>query len=1367
MSESSRGETLDRILSLARRLRLVDEGADGSSSGAVDEGVVELLLSLVEPTRGEPSSATAVLTVRAPAAATPSIGSAVELPPYRDAEVINRGGMGVIVQAFDPSTGRDVAIKVLRAGGSDWVRRKFLAEGRVTAQLEHPNIVPIHEIETAPDGQPYFSMKLVRGQSLSARLKVDRPGPEARPGLLSDFLKMCDALSYAHSRGVIHRDLKPANVMLGEFGEVLVMDWGLARVLGRSEADAEPVDARGWDGPEDEAVQATRVGSVIGTLQYMPPEQATGRVDQVDERSDVYALGAILYEILTLEPAFAGSTRAQIQKAVCKGDLVPPGVRAPDRSIPRELEAVVARAMAFRKEDRYPSARALKEDVEAFLAGRFLQAARYTVWQRVAKWARRHRAWAAPAAILALVLAGLGLHAATRPGHLVVDARPTGARVEVAGESWTASGEPVRLRVPPGRHEIRVTLEDHVPAVREEHVDRNESREVAVELAHETGTLTLATDPEGGMVELDGAFHGTPLVGQVLPTGRRTLRVEKRGHYRERVEVDVRAGRDSALEVPLTSAAAWRRAGSDWTPGESAGDVDGDGVDDILYVHFWQVVRVLSGATGATLLERTFPVEAETPSAAIDVDGDGVREWVTALVDAPGAVLAAISLRTARPVWSTARLEVRTQLETGTGKGPGPAIWFAPDLDGDGRSDVFAWLEGPALAAYSTSNGAELWRTAVPAAGVVLGDRDRNGDRRGELLLVAGGVVRSLDGATGGQRWEFAAGGPVPWDLSLPDGGWVLPSADGLVLLDGETGRTTLREASLPTAVPSWQVGPLAIFVFEAGLEAWDLAASRRAWRRSLRLDPGRSRLDGSRIHGVAPDGLSLEAIDPTDGRTAWTWRSDRGPIERMARGPGGLLLVCGAIVTELDEASGTVRWSYAAPAPVSCDPVLADLEGDGSVDVLLGTAAGHWIELGDRGEEAASARLYGAVTALRPFHADGDGLLDCVVESLSGPTVVRGRKTIWQRTFAGSLRAAPVLAGRDPILPATVAGRGEAIVRLDGRTGATLWSAEFGHNMIRPLALADVAGDSGPEVVAWTTGAAMRLLDPGTGAILRDVPVPAGGYADPVAADVDGDGRADLLSLGWWEEGASAAIAGGSFERLWEVRPGGAMWSGASVGDAERDGRLDLWLATTGGDVLCLDARTGEVRWRRRAAGAVRAGVAVGSFEPAGPVVVAVNAYAAPNGALQIHDAATGEPLVSAPGAGGTTSRPVFADVDGDGVQEIVVGTAGAGLVAIDAGGRARWQSPADRIDATPVVADLEGDGRLEVVVGDMAGVLRVVDLATGRVLWSWASGSGQPIEADVALADEDGDGVLDVLVVGKDGTITCLTGRGAMRSR
>lgn len=286
----------------------------------------------------------------------------VALTRYEILETIGRGGMATVYLARDRELQRDVALKVL--GTPDLTPEasaRMLGEARIIARLEHPGIVPVHDVGRLPDGRIYYAMKRVSGRRLDEIVRARAPRAE----LVRIFQRIVEAVAFSHAHGVIHRDLKPENVMVGSFGEVLVMDWGLAKVLSAPEREMPPDGAPARPGE-------TGHGTVLGTPGYMAPEQARGEIASVDERSDIYALGAILYFLLVARPPGSGpadserTTQTLSPPAAATG-VVPP--RQIDKTIPKPLQAIALKALASDRAARYGSAGAMGDDVQAFVDG--------------------------------------------------------------------------------------------------------------------------------------------------------------------------------------------------------------------------------------------------------------------------------------------------------------------------------------------------------------------------------------------------------------------------------------------------------------------------------------------------------------------------------------------------------------------------------------------------------------------------------------------------------------------------------------------------------------------------------------------------------------------------------------------------------------------------------------------------------------------------------------------------------------------------------------------------------------------------------------------------------------------------------------
>lgn len=331
---------------------------------------------------------------------------------------VARGGMGRISAAVDRRLGRTVALKELCIDHPE-TRSRLAREALLTARLAHPSIVSVHEAGRWPSGVPFYAMKLVPGRSLD-RVIAERTTLAGRLALLPHILAVADALAYAHQQRVIHRDLKPHNVLVGEFGETVVIDWGLAKDLTAAERD-EP------SGPHASPdASATIDGTVLGTPAYMPPEQAAGA--PVDERADVYAIGAMLYHLLAGHAPY-GSMAGVAIVATLQEEPPPPLSRLqPDA--PADLLAIAARAMARDPNDRYASARGLAEDLRRFHAGQLVGAHRYS-WRELAKrWLRRNRRSVTVAAVSLLLLVVFGIATVTRIVHAEHRAQDERAKAE-------------------------------------------------------------------------------------------------------------------------------------------------------------------------------------------------------------------------------------------------------------------------------------------------------------------------------------------------------------------------------------------------------------------------------------------------------------------------------------------------------------------------------------------------------------------------------------------------------------------------------------------------------------------------------------------------------------------------------------------------------------------------------------------------------------------------------------------------------------------------------------------------------------------------------------------------------------------------
>ena len=349
---------------------------------------------------------------------------------YRLIRPMARGGLGQVLLARDEVFGREVALKHIlpHLGEDSRMQGRFLVEARITGNLEHPGIVGVYAIGCDPGGRPFYVMRLIRGETLRDAIRRYHSGERvvrsvgeralAMRKLINRLIASCNAVAFAHSRGVLHRDIKPANIMIGKFGETLVVDWGLAKQLERFAAGEEQSQSM-MDLDDTEASLMDGPGIVVGTPAYMSPEQAEGRQDLMEPTSDVYSLGATLYEILTGDAPLRGRKLADVLLAVRMGKFSPPS--EVNHAVDPALEAICLKAMSHAPEDRYATARAMADDLDRWLADEPVSAYREPVTKALSRWLSRHphvliRGLVALVALLVLALSGIVLAWAMRGG---------------------------------------------------------------------------------------------------------------------------------------------------------------------------------------------------------------------------------------------------------------------------------------------------------------------------------------------------------------------------------------------------------------------------------------------------------------------------------------------------------------------------------------------------------------------------------------------------------------------------------------------------------------------------------------------------------------------------------------------------------------------------------------------------------------------------------------------------------------------------------------------------------------------------------------------------------------------------------------
>ena len=333
---------------------------------------------------------------------------------YRHPHKIGSGGMKEILKVWDHDTARDLAMAVLspESGNQESCLTRFVYEARITANLEHPNIVPIHDIGVDKTGQPYFTMKMIEGESLAHALiniAKNKPGYKEKytlPHLITIFTNVCHAVDFAHSKGIIHLDLKPENVQIGSYGEVLVLDWGLAKIIDEEDIEEAmtPKSIKELDRKSRDELEKTIDGEIKGTPGFMAPEQAAGDNSKKNKTTDIFSLGALLYSILTLKKPIKGIEINDVIEKTINGEIIPPAKRSPELNIPAPLAAITMKAMSLNQEDRYQSVGELLKDIDNYTGYYLTSAEKPNIFNRFSRFFMRNRMASSLTLIIALLI---------------------------------------------------------------------------------------------------------------------------------------------------------------------------------------------------------------------------------------------------------------------------------------------------------------------------------------------------------------------------------------------------------------------------------------------------------------------------------------------------------------------------------------------------------------------------------------------------------------------------------------------------------------------------------------------------------------------------------------------------------------------------------------------------------------------------------------------------------------------------------------------------------------------------------------------------------------------------------------------------
>ncbi|MBI3270577.1 MAG: VCBS repeat-containing protein [Planctomycetes bacterium] len=1344
--------------------------------------------------------------------ASEGLDSATDAAPcigrYRLQERLGEGGMGVVWKAWDPELGRTVALKQIRGGALSDTQsiERFLREARLAGRLRHPNIVAVHDVG-ASAGLHYLAMDYVDGRTFDEYLAETRE--EKRAGARSQTARLreevallaqvAEGVAYAHGQGVVHRDLKPANVLVGRDGQAVVMDFGLARELagakpvGAAEGTAES-GARGSAESAEEIERRLRTltatGQVLGTPYYMSPEQVDGNPDAVGPWTDTWALGVMLYEILTGTLPFAASTPLAALAAVVTTEPVPPRTR--NRHTPPELERVCLKAIEKPPARRYRSAAELAEELRRWLRGEPVHARPVGRAYRAWRWAARNRVLAAAGAALSATSLVL-LLLAGGPGFLAIDSAPPGARVLV-NDRATGRETPIGgLWIwPPGDTLVTIVAEGRLPHEERVRVHPLATTRVQSSLASDTGFLSVAVEPASAELvlrlagreaaRLRGAQARTPLhVGtylaeanapdhepiatafEIASAAETRLPPIRLRHEHGRLTLTSSVEGVTALVYPLPTGeepdGRLRTIAESELPSgppllRLPAQLEDYPLDTGSYRFVWvkdghfprQTTARMSKDRSLELNTTLVPHEVwrydtgrascDAPVSA-DLNDDGVPDI---LVEAGGRLLAL----------------------NGTGNGPlwtccacSMAIPLIADLDGDGRPDVVVASDAHTLTAHSGARGTTLWAHRFESTvSMRLTAADIDGDGWAEIAVRSKpGFVHLLAGIDGRvvathKDPNKAGSGLLSADL---DG----DGADDL-LLEGSDGRLHALHGRDGHPLWSRETGPL-YFDHFSRFEPADLS--------------GDGIPDLVVATGQPPSTGTILAFSGKDGSPLWRAETGlNGPSPSPPADLNGDGVPDFAIGSQagpflaLSGRDGSVLWREASHRRPSF-PRIADLDGDGRPEIVVVSDTSRMTAC-----SGADGRplwtVTGEISPRFPLLADLDGDGCCEIVNCHDRRVIVSRV---DDGFLRWMRKGPFVHENDPRvqeipgLPAVVVSQVPGgPIGLSALDGGTAWRLRApAGECTSPAGFADLDGDGSPEAIAgWrlATGAAVLAISVADGRTVWSFPTESEVRRPILLADRTGDGVLDPLFMGI--DGKVRALSGRDAKLLWSLDStdwwGSALWQQ----EVDGDGAPDLVLKGKDGEAEAVSGRDGHLLWRHVRGELTTFLLAV--LDPAGagePIVV--------ESATNI----TRSELRGSRGRDGTlawtrpTSRPILgpplvADMNRDGTLDVALHEEHGWLCGFSGPGQ-KWLWTLTTAGENPAkaLADIDGEGAEEMVVVDETGVVYGVRPTDGAVRWTRRlhAGAGVGSTRMAVRADLDRDGSDEVLLYHYS-SVTCL---------
>jgi outer membrane protein assembly factor BamB/predicted Ser/Thr protein kinase len=1131
---------------------------------------------------------------------------------------IARGGVGVVYKARQKELDRVVALKVLQGGTAASPERvkRFMQEAQAAAKLQHPNIVPIHDFGTH-GGEYFFTMDLIDGESLADLIAR---GPIQPKEALDIIRQVAEALQHAHENGIIHRDIKPGNILLDKSGNVKVTDFGLAKEVDRDQ------------------MHLTVTGQVMGTPRYMSPEQASGNTAQADQRSDIFSLGATLYEMLTGKPTFESDNVIEILRKICTEEPVPPHKLNP--KIHRDIETICLQALEKPPERRYQSAAEMTADIQRFFDGEPIEAKPIGIVERIARRLRKHgKVIAINAGLLTVAAYFIFFYLTNRPGYLRLQIDPADADVALDGSLLETNQLDADIKLRPGAHRLHVELEPfYEPQTFTWELKPGETRTLPVGLARRTGTLNITTDPPDAAVTVvrpDGSkmpLRG-PSIQLDLPTGTYGILVYRENFLSRRVTTELASQQTNRQDFALSPITLWSQpTGGNVLSVPVVADCDGDGFPDLVAGDDDGKVYCLSGRSGVPLWVVQTPGAVQSPLAAGDLNGAGSTEILFGCSDGK---LYCINGRTGIQQWSHAT------------NGPilGPTLLH--DVNSDGTLDAIFGSADGWVRAVSGNDGKELWKhqTKGKIESCLAWIR-----QDAQPVLLAGssdGRLCVLNPGTGELLWEVNTGKPLLFPLRIED---------------------IHRDGKLTALLPTPKSPADARTHTAVSLDERKVTGVSDTFPRWLDLDG-----DGQPEKiVVAEDSTTCFKADSTNV----LWKSDFPAAAASFAdmdGDGWLDFVFNNGSEELICLSGRDGASLGRitlDAGTGRGYTLEDMDRNGLPDICTGAGRRLYCFslFGGRKEWMAKAEAYYdapfAATAGKLITKTVDGGLACYDPQNSTP--------LWRVTTNTQPSPYPGLAATQGLAFDTDAGS-RYLCAYSADTGKWVWRAKLGGETNLPIAPPAVQGDcvvvgDGNKyvycfgltngVLRWQQPASKVLTPAGIGNDSMFVSSGEnllynlaradgqerwkGRMSDPLASaplvlDVNDDGVED--AVGVCLNGVVYAVNGQAGQIIWEYKYAPSrVLSQNGIVRAGKDSMKGI-LATVTGNVICLDLKTGATVWTM----------------------------------------ALKESIMSA---------PAVAEINGDGVPDVVVGTMGRRVYCLsgkdgerlwcyEVGGQIRYSAP------------------------------------------------------------------------------------------